>query len=101
MTTQELLVAKSQPALPLDGELSPLASPSYTPLSMPERGESLRKSRRRGGSRMLSVLRSLTNSGKAFSFPDRNTPYSDNTDITYSFWELCQRACNMAGTFAH
>ncbi|KAI1468889.1 kinase-like protein [Daldinia caldariorum] len=61
-TMHQLPAATSQPALLLDGELSPLASPSCTPLSMPERGESSRKSRRRGGSRMLSVLRSLTNS---------------------------------------
>ncbi|KAI8962364.1 kinase-like protein [Daldinia sp. FL1419] len=67
MTTQELPAATSQPALPLDGEISPLATPSYTPLSMPERGEPARKSRRRGGSRILSVLRSLTNSASGNS----------------------------------
>ncbi|KAL7628676.1 hypothetical protein AAE478_000191 [Parahypoxylon ruwenzoriense] len=56
----ELPMADSMPTLPLEDELSPLAAQSYTPLSMPERGEP-RKFRRRG-SRILSVLRSLTNS---------------------------------------
>ncbi|KAI1374125.1 hypothetical protein F4677DRAFT_427184 [Hypoxylon crocopeplum] len=62
MAKRELPAGDSMPALLLQDDPSPLASPSYTPLSMPERGEPLRKLRRRG-SRILSVLRSLTNSG--------------------------------------
>ncbi|KAI1461633.1 kinase-like protein [Annulohypoxylon moriforme] len=58
--THELQVMGSTPTLPLEEGHSPLATPSYTPLSMPERGEPARKLRRRG-SRILSVLRSLTN----------------------------------------
>ncbi|KAI0890605.1 kinase-like domain-containing protein [Annulohypoxylon maeteangense] len=60
MTAHELHMVGSTPTLPLDDGHSPFATPSYTPLSMPERGEPSRNLRRRG-SRILSVLRSLTN----------------------------------------
>ncbi len=68
MEINELQAGDSTPALPLHDETSPLDTPSYTPLSMPERGEPSRKLRRRG-SRILSVLRSLTNnSGELILF---------------------------------
>ncbi|KAI1504427.1 kinase-like domain-containing protein [Biscogniauxia marginata] len=51
----------SMPALSLDGGLSPVATPSLTSRSVPERGEPPQKLRRQG-SRIMSALRSLTNS---------------------------------------
>lgn len=64
MTTHELQAMGSAPYLLLEDEHSPLATPSHTPLSMPERGEPSRGLRRQG-SRVLSVLRSLTNGSTA------------------------------------
>ncbi|XDG07158.1 hypothetical protein ABKA04_006773 [Annulohypoxylon sp. FPYF3050] len=62
----------SAPYLLLGDEPSPLATPSHTPLSMPERGEPSRGLRRQG-SRVLSVLRSLTNGNTSNSVKEPAT----------------------------
>ncbi|KAI8632173.1 kinase-like domain-containing protein [Xylariaceae sp. FL1651] len=54
----------SVPTLLLDGEVSPAATPTPTSVSMPEIVERPRKLRRQG-SRVMSVLRSLTNSSNS------------------------------------
>ncbi|KAI1640483.1 kinase-like domain-containing protein [Biscogniauxia mediterranea] len=59
----------SMPALSLDGELSPATTPSLTSRSVPERGEPPRKLRRQG-SRIMSALRSLTNSASGHSITE-------------------------------
>ncbi|KAI0013392.1 kinase-like domain-containing protein [Xylariaceae sp. FL0662B] len=68
----ELLAIGSTPSLRLRDEISPVATPSYTSLSMPERGEPPRKLRDQG-SRVMSALRSLTNSNSSSSIREPTT----------------------------
>ncbi|KAI0600808.1 kinase-like domain-containing protein [Biscogniauxia sp. FL1348] len=63
----------SMPALSLDGGLSPVATPSLTSRSVSERGEPPQKLRRQG-SRIMSALRSLTNSASGNSIRE-STPW--------------------------
>ncbi|KAI0385851.1 kinase-like protein [Hypomontagnella monticulosa] len=70
MTRLEL--AGGVPVLTLGEEHCPLVTPSYTPKSMPERDEPSRRLKRRG-SRILSVLRSLTNSTSSNSVKEPAT----------------------------
>ncbi|KAI1083293.1 kinase-like domain-containing protein [Whalleya microplaca] len=68
----ELLAIGSTPSLMLQDGTSPVATPSYTSLSMPERGEQPRKLRHQG-SRVMSALRSLTNSNSSSSIREPAT----------------------------